>query len=114
MPTTSSTTGSPTRSTPIVLPWEANSADYNYAAASASATQGVIWTSLTAQADSSGDINIYMTNLSGEHQSAFNGFQLQPVASTTTPEPTGALILFYAVMGLAILRRKTRRRASSE
>ena len=110
MPTTSSTTGSPTRSTPIVLPWEANSADYNYAAASASATQGVIWTSLTAQADSSGDINIYMTNLSGEHQSAFNGFQLQPIASTTTPEPTGALILFSAVTGLAILRRKTRRR----
>ena len=110
MPTSASTTGSPTRAGPLVLPWEANSADYNYAAASASATQGVIWTSLTAQADSSGNIGLFMTNLAGQNQSAFNGFQLQPIVSTATPEPASAIILLAAVGGLAILRRRTARR----
>ena len=110
MPTSAATTGSPTRAGPIGLPWEANSKDYNYAPASASATQGVSWTSLTAQADSSGNIGFFMTNLAGENQSALNGFQLQPIASTPTPEPASAIILLAAVGGLAILKRRTLRR----
>jgi hypothetical protein len=111
MPTSASTTGSPTRAGPIVLPWEANSADYNYAAASASATEGVIWTSLTAQADANGNINFLMTNLAGQNQSALNGFQLQPIASTSTPEPSGAFMLVAGIAGLTFLRPRARRRS---
>ncbi len=107
MPTTASTTGSPTRAGPIDLPWEANSLDYNYANASPAATKGITWISLTAQANGNGDINIYSTNLAGQNQSAFNGFQIQPVA-TSTPEPA-SLAIAAAAVGLCLLRRRIAR-----
>jgi hypothetical protein len=104
-----STTGSPTRASPLMLPWEANSADYNYANANSTATYGVLWTLLYAQANSSGDINIYSTNLAGQNQSAFNGFQLQPVSSVPTPEPTTVALLGVAAgAGLLLTSRRKR------
>lgn len=104
-----STTGSPTRSTPLMLPWEANSSDYNYAAANSTATYGVLWTLLYAQANSNGDINIYSTNLAGQNQSAFNGFQLQPVSTLPVPEPTTVALLGVAAgAGLLLASRRKR------
>ena len=101
---TASTTGSPTRASPMMLPWEANSLDFNYANANSNATKGVLWTLLNAQANSSGDINIYSTNLAGQNQSAFNGFQLQPV-----PEPTTVALLGVAAgAGLLLTSRRKR------
>ena len=107
MATSASTTGSPTRAGPIMLPWEANPLDYNYALASPAATNGVVWTSLTAQANSNGDINIYSTNLAGQNQSAFNGFQLQPLTANS-PEPASVTLLIVAGGFLCLLGRSRR------
>jgi|GEM_PF-2797834 len=108
---TATTTGissvsDPGRNQPFVLPWNVPTTAYGYAWASATATNGQIWTMLQTQADANGNITFYHANIAGATTDGVNGFQLQPVS---TPEPTTlALLGIAAGAGLLLTSRRKR------
>ncbi len=99
----------PGKNQPFVLPWNVPTTAYGYGWASASATNGQVWTMLQAQADSTGNITFYHANIAGAIKDAVNGFQLQPVANVATPEPT-TVALFGIAAGAGLLLTSRRKR----